>query len=379
MTGRARELHLFYVQSEISRLVCEAIVRHEGLDDRDVLFLLDRGQVLHPGRRCEIIPENLGPCLPRTLRAVPYARAVRRRRAAYLADITDARPFHGYVNRMNQSLARAMRDAAGCRSMSVYEEGFAAYWHPIGPAFSITGVKKQRRRTYRRFLSWLAGEGDPARQSYYPGDHRHAYATSPRAFAGFDRRIEVAPDFSDGVTAARLPFPSIPPGALLVAMPSPEYFRNCSGAWARLVDTLTLLVEAAPGPVLVKAHPHRGEADAFLDPIAAEVSTRAGLDLRTVRVPDDLSLERLAVARPDVTITVAVSSLACYADRLRAPIVSLAAPIYGRDHWKVTSLREAAPGAIFVEPGTTGDELAARLASARSEARLVGSWTAAAS
>lgn len=359
MRGTGAPLHVFYVQSFLSYLVALAVIRHAALANEDVLILLDRGVEPETGYRTLVVPESFSRPPRLSLRAVPANRREVRASRAFLATATGGRPFHAYLNRLSQWGYHHMTQMPGYQGVSLYEEGFKAYFTPLTPADNPPAP----RPPLKRLVHALSGLPYRPAAGSYVDVYACAYATSERAMRGFPRRVQVdlaAVIADQGAQVGQRGFADIPPETTVFALPQPYRFHRDAAQADALEEAIVTCIKSAPGPVLFKPHPDRYDRRAFWEPLAARVEARTGLRMMDHQVPD-LPLEVIATARPDITIAVVVSSLAVYAGMFRARVLSFARTVFGDEDQKVRDLIANSPGAVFAAPGETPEALAARL------------------
>ena len=349
---RSGLLHVFFVQSQLSFLVSNAIIRSKGLEVSDVLFLLDRAIRVDSEFKAVEVPRGLNKALKREFSGVPASLLQLAGLRSFVRSHCGQKPLHLYVNRMNQLIVEALRRWGRVEALDIYEEGLSAYFRGLIPA---DGPREQISLAQRlpRVLAGLPGAPVEGR---YLDDYNEVLATTTLAFSGFPRRTEV--DLG-GVISGRtgaVGFEVIDERALLFALPLPYAFQNDEALRKGLVDCIAACVRASPETACFKAHPDRYDNSAFWADVAKQVKALVGVDFRD-RMTPDVSLEVLAASRPDVLVVVLISSIAIYAEHYAAPVVSLAPAVFGADFWKVQRLASCSPCCSFFDGEASVDAL----------------------
>lgn len=356
MTAERKPLHVFYIQSYLSYLVCLAIVRHERLAFDDVLFLLDRGMQPNGRHRSVVLPA----CCKQirlSIRGIMDNRRIGAMSRAFVEEVTQGRPFEYYTNRMNQLVNVHFTEMPTLEVVNFYEEGFAAYYiGQKGPAELQT--KKQSLR--ERLIQTLSGLPVRFDAGFYPDAYSRIYGTSDRSFRGFPRRVEVDLMSAIDEEGAVDRFDDIQPGATVFALPLPHAFLKDPALEKNLENAMVACIQVAEKEIYFKFHPDRNDHSIFWNALTARVKARTGYDVQAHCVPD-LPLELAATSRPDIVMAVVISSLAVYAEMFKCRVLSFAKVVFGADHWRVMHLVDNSPGAIFVEPGDDTAAIKGRL------------------
>lgn len=340
------KLHIFYVQSPLSFLVCKAIIAHTGLEAEEVLFLTDRDFNIDTGYKTEKSPPFLSNRPAISLRKIPKNWQRQRNAKKFLHTLTKSRVVHLYINRMNQILVQNFQKHCDVHKIDIYEEGFAAYWKALDD--TTVNFKKPSLRV--KLIYWLSCTPVPEPISYYPDRYAQIYAATERAFKGFPRRVQLSLENTIADLGRKPSSSEVPYNAVLFALPLPYDFLRDKVRHERFVSAVCDAILAFQDrPLRFKFHPDRYLHCEYWDGFCAEVKGRTGFDMREASTTENIPLEVIAAHREDVVIAVLVSSLAVYADIFRAQVVSFAKPVFGLEHRKVIDLLKHAPNAIFID------------------------------
>lgn len=344
--------HIFYVQSNLSSLVCQAVLKHRGIDPSHAVFILDR-QTQAPGGIASVAaPKWLRFSIRKSFRFIPKNRRTRARIQSLFHEISQNQPFEIYVNRSNYHFLSVIEDDARWRATHLYEEGFAAYYRKLA---SSTETRNEATLTRIRtgLIEAMSGytEHRPKR-AFYSEDYGRVFATSPKAFEGFPRRevIDVQPIIRASVEPSG--YPDVPTNSLVCVLPLHNAFSSDPIACERLLSTLADVITSLPERhALLKPHPDLGDHADFWDGFYDDLSVRTELDIRKQLRPN-IGLEELAIARKDVMFCTVISSLAVYAGAFEMNVISIAPAVFGADHPRVVDLQRVASDAIFWDTPT---------------------------
>lgn len=350
--------HIFYVQSNLSRLVCQAILRKQRIAPSDAVFVLDRGTKAAPDIAAITAPRWLRFAFRRSVRRIFENRCTRRRIRSLFDELSGKDAFTLYVNRMNYSFVGVVETIPEWRGTNLYEEGFAAYSRTLG---SVKSGDKDRiwDRLKYRLISGLSGYGAGAElKPFYTTEYNTAFATSPKAFKDFPRREIV--DIRTIIAAEIRPsgFVNIPEGSLIIVLPLHNAFSSDLSARGRLLDSLVGVIRALPErPVVFKPHPDLDDKTDFWTLFFEDLGKKTGIDVREC-IQDELQLEEIALARKDVVFCTVISSMAIYAGLFEMNLISVAPAVFGVDDPRVVNLRQVANDSVFLEnPNSISEQL----------------------
>lgn len=340
--------HVFFVQSNLSTLVCEAIIAHRGLDASDVVFLLNRGIDGPKGFRSFTVSRDFRFPLSPKVSNINRNRITKRKVEQELLSYTGGGEFEFYVNRMNYDFLDLVESLVGFGGLNLYEEGLASHYREITAGPAIVGSLGHRLHLQAARL--LSGyRHSTAHRPYFGSGYKAVFATSERSFKNFPRREIVDLEAAVRDLINQEDYPEVPADSIICVLPLPYDFLSDPPSRGRLRDALVAVLENPESrPVLLKPHPDVDDHAEFWDPLFAELSNRTGQDIRS-RVRPDLHLEGLAIARKDVVFCIGISSLGVYARMLNIKLISFAPLVLGHEHPKIARLRGASEGLLFWE------------------------------
>lgn len=338
MTATDRECaHIFFVQSPISYLICEAIIRRENIDPDRCFFLVWRiSRDAIPYASMEL-PSYFhskfrGTGIRRSLSFFRWGRRIR----AVMATASRGRPYKVYVNKLVHGFLSPVSNDQKCREINLYEEGLAAFWRSAG------GCEIERKHLglppKMALPFWVRNRVFPA-EAPYTLEYDRAFVSGGQSMAGFPRRTEVDLVSVLHERGRDLDFSHVGTGAQIYALPLLHDFQKDAQVRDRLIRSISDFLNRHPDRQhLLGLHPDYVIDEAFWD----DILKRAGLTdgVKSTAIVSGLFLEVLAVARPDVSIYFVVSSLAAYDPVLDAELISYAEYVFGPDHWKVDILRK---------------------------------------
>lgn len=341
--------HIFYVQSNLSSLVCQAIAHYRNLSPSDILFVIDRGAPSPHGFPFVIAHKRLRAPLRDSFRHILDNRKVRSELYSLFTDYAEGHDFEIYVNRMNYPFLEIAESHSSWKKTHIYEEGLASYYREIGSSsmqHDISFLKKLRLRLIRGLSGY---EFIKAFRTFYNTKYSYVFATSIRAFANFPRRVIVDLKKTLSVPENNMQIINALPNALILVMPLHNAFSNDDPAKYRLLAALSGIIKYYPNrPILIKPHPDHFSDQSFWDKFYADLEKLVGRDL-TKNVCHDLPLEQLAFTRQDLIFCVVVSSLGAYAHIFLSTVISVAPFVFGDDHPLVKTFMSVSPGIMTLD------------------------------
>jgi len=312
--------HLFLVHSHITYIVARAVVAERDLDPQRVVFLSARG-FLPP------VDESGSPqvrLLPFEFTLVPRRRKDRptilqgwRTLAAIdrlLGEASGGRGFHFYTPQTMEHIAQVVKNSPACSGFSFIEEGLYSY---------CTREEMDARHTPRQPRLWerLAYRNRIRPSSFFDPGNQQAYGVHEAVFPGMPGRVVLGEAFRP------LADPAMAEGIsdVLVFDSLAVYGHiRLDSLLAILGRLLGLLRTQGIERLHYKFHPAQlGTPEQ--EAIEAALQD-AGFPVQ--RLPDQVSLEGLALARPDgqkpIRWFVSLSSVGLYAALFGCPVYSFA-------------------------------------------------------
>jgi hypothetical protein len=338
--------HLFYVQSNLSCLVCQAIVVQRRLLSADTLFILDRGTEPPRGFPSITAPHRLRSPLRDSFRSILENRRVRADLQTHFTRYSEGDTFEIYVNRMNYLFLEIAEAHHAWRATHIYEEGLAAYYRKIG-SDSVHNDSSLLTRLRNRVIKGMSGyELFKPRQTFYTAEYNRAFATCSRAFIRFPRREIVNLQGIIAEHSYNQADSDLLRNSLVFVMPLHNAFSSDPSSAERLLNVLSDVIKAFPDrPVVFKPHPDFFTDNTFWEKFYFDLGKLVGLNITNFR--HDLQLEKIALSRKDILFCVVISSLGAYAQVFGAKIISVAPVALGSDHPLVKEFQTLSPGVLF--------------------------------
>lgn len=308
----AAEAHVFVVHSHVAHWVARGVIACERLDPGRVVVLAGRGMgpAVAALRSIPLAIEAVRES-PRTLRGVWRARRWLRGLDRSLDAATGGRRFHLYTPHTLERAFQAVRSHRRCAGFSFLEEGLFSYC-TRAEMDAILPPPRIRRGDRLAF-----GGRVRAAHFFEPG-HRRAYGLHPAVFPDLAGRVvlaDVVPPLA-GETGR-----GIRNVIAFDALSATRQVRleSVCAALDRLLERLRGQGETR---VHYKLHPAQA-GDPEVAALEAVLDRRAPA-LAAERLPEALSLERLAWTRRDVRFFVNLSSVGFYAALAGCPAFSWA-------------------------------------------------------
>jgi len=312
--------HLFLVHSHITYIVARAVVAKRGLDPQRVMFLTARGfspPPAEPGSpRYRLVPFEFT-LVPRRRKDRPSMLQGWRTLAAIdrlLSEAGAGRGFHFYTPQTMEHIAQVLKNSPACNGFSFIEEGLYSY---------CTREEMDARHTPRQPRLWerLAYRNRIRASHFFDPGHAQAYGVHEAVFPGMAGRVVLDDAFPP------LADPGMAEGVSdVLVFDSLAVYRHIrlDSLLAALRRLLAGLNEEGIRCLHYKFHPAQvgtAEQTAIEDALNG-----AGFPVR--RLPDEVSLEGLALARPDdqaaIRWFVSLSSVGLYAALFGCPVYSFA-------------------------------------------------------
>ena len=318
MTAAADEhpaFHLFLIHSHITHIVARAVIRQQQLPAGRVAFLYARGfkpaapRPDEPHITSQRFDYDLVPSSRKQRPSMLQGWKTLADIDALLGELTGARDYHLYTPQTMEHVAQVLKNSRACSGFSFIEEGLYSYC-------SRAEIERTHPpRTPRRWERFAYRNRIRGSHFFDPGN-RHAYGVSDAVFPGIDGRVVL-----DGVFRAADPAGLDGISHVLVFDSLSVYGRI---AIANLLSALQRLLEMLQHQQLPTLH-YKLHPAQLNSPEQALIETTlqcSGIPLQ--RLDDSLSLEGLALARPDTRFYVNLSSVGLYAALFGAPVYSYA-------------------------------------------------------
>jgi hypothetical protein len=303
--------HLFIVHSHITYLVAKRVIEQEGLDVRRVAFLTARGfSTGEPLATVFPVAYHIVPRSRKKRRSIAHAWRALRIIDRFLVSLTHGRRFYLYTPQTMEFFIQILRTSRWCAAFSFIEEGLYSYCTraEIERIHPPTQPGLCERFAYRNRIR-------PAR--FFDTGHAKAYGVSPKVFPDLGHCVVLDNVFPAASQAEAADIQNV------IAFDSLSVHKR-----VRLESVLVALrrvlahlrSEGATG-VHYKFHPAQWGTDEV--PAIESLFLKSGIPAKRLR--DDLSLESLARARPEIRYFVNLSSVGLYAALFGCPVFSYAA------------------------------------------------------
>lgn len=317
MTSRKKHtLNLFHVNSYISYAASVGIINYYKIQKRDYIFLFDGRVRYNFDPQCFRLNYNSKKLsLWRRPTLIFATRRIIRKIDSQITAAVQNRQFNYYTYGLKRPISTLISSHPLCQSLSVFEEGLAAYRSSI----LINALRKDRMvDDFLLKLFYFSRELRGAKYFYDPDMYLQAYALTKGAMRGFPRRIQldlfgILSELGENIgQIGRRPEKN---AAVFVLSP----LRNED--YITFDATLQAIRFAAlkEYPIYLKLHPvNDGHQEHWKKLLIHRLNLRS--DNKVSFLPASYSLEILAARRPDLNFCVNNSSVGIYASELGAAV-----------------------------------------------------------
>lgn len=299
-------VHLFYLHSEITYLVSKCIIEHKGIEKKDVVFLLQRN--FQPSDNEIQSFSNPFDTSPQSIKShVNIFKSLKTRRSfnRYLKEITRGQYFYAYVPGTHINSIQLIINHKKCKAFSIFEEGTWSYinYHHFSNVYRGKKVPKFDR------LGYL---GQIKNYKFIDDRYEYIYGIDEHSFPGYERRVILDDLFHNLQYSVKDEYDYLNNASIIVLDGLSQYNEISQGVHVFMVlKILRYIQHHNIDNIYYKFHPAQlnTEEEKLFNRIFDEFSYGNSIK----RMDDDVSLEKVIMAKQNLQFFMCMSSVGLYA------------------------------------------------------------------